>query len=54
VAIETMSRGPDGVALDEADHRAALALVEGAFPPDLAIARPVNQASGSRSILWRD
>jgi hypothetical protein len=31
-----------------------LLLVEGASPPDLAIARPVNQASGSRSILWLD
>ena len=54
VAIETMSRGPDGVALDEADHRDALLLVEGASPPDLAITRPVNQASGSGSVLWLD
>jgi len=29
-------------------------LVEGASPPDLAIARPVNQASGGGSILWLD
>jgi hypothetical protein len=31
-----------------------LLLVEGASPPDLAIARRVNQASGSGSILWLD
>jgi hypothetical protein len=31
-----------------------LLLVEGASPPDLAIACPVKQASGSRSILWLD
>jgi hypothetical protein len=29
-------------------------LVEDASPPDLATARPVNQASGSGSILWLD
>jgi len=33
---------------------ARLLLVEDAPPPDLAIARPVNQASGSGSILWLD
>jgi hypothetical protein len=31
-----------------------LLLVEGASSPDLAMARPVNQASGSGSILWLD
>ena len=29
MAIETMSRGPDGCVLDEAAHNDALALVEG-------------------------
>jgi len=55
VAIETMSRGPDGgFPLDEADHRDALAFGQGASPPDPATARMVSHASGSGSIRRLD
>jgi hypothetical protein len=48
-----MSGDPEGRSIDEADHRHLL-LVEAASPPDFATACPVNQASGSGSILWLD
>jgi len=54
VAIETMSRGPDGCSFDEADHRDALAFGQGASPPDPATARMVSHASGSGSIRRLD
>lgn len=53
LAIETMSRGPDGVfpRWVIATH---LLMAEGASLADLATARLVSQASGSGSTLWLD